>query len=81
MGFINYSTGLQNVLKQSLKKIKKTVTLHWLRHSFATHHLESGTDMRYIQVILGHQSSRTTEIYTHVSNKRLQNIRSPFDDL
>jgi integrase/recombinase XerD len=74
---------LENVLKQSLKKanIAKPVTLHWLRHSFATHHLESGTDLRYIQAILGHKSSRTTEIYTHVSTQYLKNIRSPFDDL
>ena len=77
------ATSLQNILKQTLKKVKinKPVTLHWLRYSFATHHLESGTDLRYIQAILGHSSSRTTEIYTHVSNKSLQNIRSPFDDL
>ena len=77
------ATSLQNILKQTLKKVKinKPVTLHWLTHSFATHHLESGTDLRYIQAILGHSSSRTTEIYTHVSNKSLQNIRSPFDDL
>lgn len=75
--------GLQSVLKQSLEvaKIKKKVTLHWLRHSYATHLLESGTDLRYIQELLGHKSSKTTEIYTHVSNKSLQNIKSPFDDL
>lgn len=79
-----YSAGsLEKVLKQSLAKAKinKPVTLHWLRHSFATHLLESGTDLRYIQVILGHKSSKTTEIYTHVSTNNLQNIRSPFDDL
>lgn len=74
---------LENVLKQSVKKAKinKPVTLHWLRHSFATHLLEAGTDIRYIQEILGHSSSRTTEIYTHVSTKNIQNIKSPFEDL
>jgi integrase/recombinase XerD len=74
---------LQLVLKQSLKKagISKPVTLHWLRHSYATHLLENGTDLRYIQELLGHSSSKTTEIYTHVSTKSIQQIKSPFDDL
>lgn len=74
---------LASVLKQALEKcrINKPVTLHWLRHSYATHLLESGTDLRYIQELLGHSSSRTTEIYTHVSNKQLQRIISPFDTL
>jgi integrase/recombinase XerD len=74
---------LRNVLKSATQKAKidKPVTLHWLRHSYATHLLENGTDLRYIQELLGHKSSKTTEIYTHVTTKDLQNIRSPFDDL
>ncbi len=83
-GDIPYSeTSLQHVLRQAVDKagIKKPVTLHWLRHSYATHLLESGTDLRYIQELLGHKSSKTTEIYTHVSQKSLQKIKSPFDDL
>jgi integrase/recombinase XerD len=77
------SRSLQQVLKQALvkAKISKPVTLHWLRHSYATHLLESGTDLRYIQEILGHRSSKTTEIYTHVSTKSIQQIVSPFDNL
>jgi integrase/recombinase XerD len=74
---------LQLVLKQAVQKagIQKPVTLHWLRHSYAIHLLESGTDLRYIQELLGHNSSKKTEIYTHVSTKNIQHIKSPFDDL
>jgi site-specific recombinase XerD/phosphoribosyl-AMP cyclohydrolase len=57
----------------------KPLTLHTLRHSFATHLLENGTDIRYIQDLLGHSSPKTTMIYTHVSNASVQKIRNPFD--
>lgn len=71
------------VLKKGceLAGIKKQVNLHMLRHSYATHLLEGGTDLRYIQTLLGHKSSKTTEIYTHVSQKSINKIISPLDKL
>lgn len=64
-----------------LAGIQKPATLHSLRHSFATHLMDSGYDTRLIQVLLGHSSSKTTELYTHVSIRTLHTVRSPFDDL
>jgi len=79
-----YSTSsAQWILKKAVAAcgIEKKVTLHTLRHSFATHLLEGGTDIRYIQALLGHQSPKTTMIYTHVTENSIKNINNPFDDL
>jgi len=74
---------VQKIFEHSLNEcgIKKSAGIHSLRHSFATHLLEAGTDLRIIQELLGHASSKTTEIYTHVSTRIIQNVRSPLDDL
>lgn len=76
-------TSVGKVLKKAVRnaKINKQVTNHTLRHSFATHLLEAGTNLRYIQSLLGHSSPKTTEIYTRVSTKAFANIKSPLDNL
>ncbi|MCT4685889.1 site-specific tyrosine recombinase/integron integrase [Vallitalea sp.] len=74
---------VQRIFKNACEKgcVTKKVSVHSLRHSFATHLLENGTDIRYIQELLGHACSKTTEIYTHVTNKNIMNIKSPLDDI
>ena len=76
-------TSLHKVFQNTKRKagIKIPCTLHSLRHCYATHLLEAGTDIRYIQALLGHKHSKITEIYTHVTTKSIQKIKSPFDDL
>ena len=74
---------VQAVFKDAMEKAKinKSVGIHGLRHSYATHLLKSGTDMVFIQKLLGHQDIKTTEIYAKVSNRILSNVKSPLDDL
>ncbi len=75
------TAALQKVFRKSLKKAKitKPATFHSLRHSFATHLLENGVDIRYVQKLLGHKNIRTTQIYAQVINPQLRNIKSPLE--
>ncbi len=82
-GGANSAVSVQKVMHRAVAKagIGKNATIHNLRHSFATHLLEQGTDLRYIQQLLEHGSIKTNEIYTHITNKGLDKIDNPLDNI
>jgi len=75
------ATSVRSFLKRSVERagIQKVITPHTLRHSYATHLLESGTDIRYIQALLGHSKPETTMVYTHVQSDAIKKINNPLD--
>ncbi|WP_240917374.1 tyrosine-type recombinase/integrase [Flavobacterium columnare] len=80
----NYSIrSIQAVFKSAMKKAKitKTIGIHGLRHGYATHLIEGGADIRFLQKLLGHSNLKTTQIYTHVTDVTLSKIKSPLDGL
>jgi len=84
LGGVQYSKrSVQEIFYKALSRsnVDKKVSVHTLRHSFATHLLEQGEDLRYIQKLLGHKSSQTTEIYTHITSTGMSKFISPLDDI